>query len=200
MSTSVANQAEFQSGGKPVAPPIYLVDNLGVPISSTNPLNVDVAVSVDPAANQRVNTQAGDIAAGSAVSGAFVAGAITDLSTLPAALTELLTDADNLANINHLQVAQSGYVALTSPPATTNAGSDTALTFSSQINNVIVENNTSANVYVAFDTAATLGSIALVPGMYYEKPKKVTVLHLYTVAAQNINGSAVGAIVVLGEL
>ncbi len=94
----------------------------------------------------------------------------------------------------------AGYVALTSPPTATNAGSDTSLTFSQQVNNVIIENNTSANVYYAFDTAATLGSLVLVPGTYYEKPKKVTVLHLLTAAAQNINGTAVGGIAVLGEL
>lgn len=62
-------------------------------------LATDVTVSVDPAANQEVNTKAGDIAAGSAVSGAFVAGSIVDLATLLTEFSELLTDTDNLGTI-----------------------------------------------------------------------------------------------------
>src|SRR5579863_6331490 len=47
-----------------VSPPITVGD-----------LGVDVEVSISPSANQRVNTQAGDVAAGSFVAGALVDGA-----------------------------------------------------------------------------------------------------------------------------
>jgi hypothetical protein len=97
-------------------------------------------------------------------------------------------------------IEASGYVAATTPPATTNAGSDTLYIFSSQVNRVIIQNNTSANVNYAFDVASSAGSFLLVPGATLIYPKKVTVLHLYTVAAQNINGTSAGNIVVLGAL
>ncbi|SRR5712692_921913 len=105
------------------------------------------------------------------------------------------TIAQNIARIE-----ASGYIALTSPPATTNAGSDTALTFAQEVNNVAIQNATSANVYYAFDVAASLGSLFLVPGAFLSYPKKCTVLHLYTAAAQPINGTSAGNIVVLGAL
>jgi len=95
---------------------------------------------------------------------------------------------------------QSGYVSATSPPTATNAGSDTPYTFSSQVNRVIIQNNTSTNVNYAFDAVASAGSLVLAPGSMLVYPKKCTVLHLYTVATQNINGSAASNIVVLGAL
>ena len=97
-------------------------------------------------------------------------------------------------------IEQANYIAASSPPSATNAGSDTPYTFSSQVNRVILQNNTSANVNYAFDTAATAGSLVLVPSALLVYPKKCTVLHLYTAAAQNINGSTAGNIVVLGAL
>lgn len=97
-------------------------------------------------------------------------------------------------------IEASGYVSLTSPPSATSAGSDTTLTFSKQVNRVIIQNNTSANVNYAFDTAASAGSLVLAPGSTLIYPKKVTSPHLYTAAAQNINGTSAGNIVVLGAL
>lgn len=97
-------------------------------------------------------------------------------------------------------IEQSGYIAASSPPTTTNAGSDTSYTFSSQVSRVILQNNTSANAYYAFDTAASAGSLSLVPGAMLVYPKKCTVLHLYTTSAQNINGTTANNIVVLGAL
>lgn len=97
-------------------------------------------------------------------------------------------------------VEQSGYVAASSPPSATNVGSDTTYTFSSQVNRVIIQNNTSANVNYAFDTAASAGSFVLASNAMVVYPKKVTALHLYTAAAQNINGTSAGNIVVLGAL
>jgi hypothetical protein len=108
-----------------------------------------------------------------------------------------------LSNTNPVpsqDIEQSGYVTASSPPAQTNAGSDTSYTFSSQVNRVIIQNNTSVNLNYAFDTAASAGSFLLVPGATLVYPKKCTVLHLYTSTAQSINGTSSGNIVVLGAL
>jgi hypothetical protein len=100
------------------------------------------------------------------------------------------------AAINDIE--PSGYIALTSPAATTTANTDTPYTFSSQVNHVILQNNTSALLHFAFDVAATNGSLVLQPGAFLIYAKRVTVVHLLTVAAQNVNGSAAGNIVLLG--
>lgn len=87
-------------------------------------------------------------------------------------------------------------IALSSPPSTTNAGSDTQLTFTTKANHFLIQNNTNANVYVGLDAAASPSSIVLVPGAMWRDNISVTSPHLYTVAAQNINGTT--GIVVLG--
>ena len=102
------------------------------------------------------------------------------------------SDADFVA------VVTGASVALTSPPAQTNAGSDTTLTFSSKANHFLIQNNTAANCYVALDTAASTSSLLLVPGALWRDDIPVTSPHLYTAAAQNINGAT--GIVVLGWL
>jgi hypothetical protein len=129
-------------------------------------------------------------------------GAVTQAS---GPWTQNLTQVNGtaLSNTNPVpsqDIEQSGYVTASSPPSQTNAGSDTPYTFSSQVNRLIIQNNTSANLNYAFDTAASAGSFLLVPGATLVYPKKCTVLHLYTAVAQNINGTAAGNIVVLGAL
>lgn len=109
----------------------------------------------------------------------------------------------NLSNTNPVptqEIEQAGYVAASSPPSTTSAGSDTTYTFSQQVNRVIIQNNTSGNVYYAFDQTASAGSFLLVPGATVIYSKKVTAVHLFTAAAQNINGTTAGNIVLLGAL
>lgn len=109
----------------------------------------------------------------------------------------------SISNSNPLptqDIEQSGYISASSPPATTNAGSDTAYTFSAQVSRVIIQNNTSVNINYAFDATANAGSLLLVPGAMLVYPKKCTVLHLYTASAQNINGSSSNNIVVLGSM
>lgn len=110
------------------------------------------------------------------------------------------TTISNTNPIPAQDIEQSGYVSASTPPASTNAGSDTSYTFSSQVSRVIIQNNTSANANYAFDTAASAGSLLLTPGSLLIYPKKCTVLHLYTAATQTINGSSTGNIVVLGAL
>lgn len=160
------------------------------------PLAVDVTVSVDPASNQRVNTQAGDIAAGSAVSGAFVAGAIADLSTLPASLTELLGDTDNLANIpakgsaamagstpvtiatndtvfaelltdtDNLATMVPGVQGWIAATGTGTASQDDTLTFAQQVRKVALYNASANPVPLEFDQTSTANSFPLQAGQY----------------------------------
>jgi len=113
--------------------------------------------------------------------------------------------ADIWDSVNHrlgvADIEASGYVSASgTPPSTTNAGSDTTYTFSSQVNRIIIQNNTSANVNFDFDQAASAGSFLCLPGTMIIYPKKCTAFHLYTAAAQNINGSTAGNVVVRGAL
>ena len=108
-----------------------------------------------------------------------------------------------LSNTNPMPsqfVNQPNYVALTSPPSATNAGSDTALTFAQQVSQVTIQNNCGANVNYNFDAAASPGTFLLPTGQTVVWPKKVTSPHLYTAGAQNLNGSSSGNIIVTGEL
>lgn len=108
-------------------------------------------------------------------------------------LATLVTNTTSLA-------PTAGYAATTSPPSTTNASSDTSYTFAAQVRHWLLQNNTSANVQFELDTTATAGSIVLAPGATWLSDIPVTVLHLYTAAAQNINGSSAGNIVLKGWL
>lgn len=87
-------------------------------------------------------------------------------------------------------------VALASPPTNTNAGSDTPLTFASQVNHFLIQNNTTVLVYVEVEAVATTASIQLAPGQIWRDDIELLSLHLFTVAAQPIN--AANGIVVRG--
>lgn len=86
-------------------------------------------------------------------------------------------------------IEQAGYIALTTPPVNTNAGSDTTLTFSSQVNRVIVQNNTGATAYLDFDQTASTASLAILPGSLLVYPKKCTSPHVFTAAATPLNAA-----------
>jgi hypothetical protein len=105
-----------------------------------------------------------------------------------------------MLSVSAQNVAQAGYVALSTAPTQTTANTDTTYIFGSQVNTVLIQNNTTANLNYAFDAAATAGSLVLLPGQYFEKPKKVTSVHLLTALATNVNGTAANNIVLLGEL
>jgi hypothetical protein len=145
---------------------------------------------------------------GDVTQGAKADTAITDATTANTKMSFLKglvkIFADIWDSVNHrlgvADIEASGYVSATSPPATTNAGSDTIYTFSSQVNRVIIQNNTSANLNFDFDQAASAGSFLALPGTMIIYPKQCTVLHLYTTGAQNINGSTAVNIVVRGAL
>ncbi len=98
-------------------------------------------------------------------------------------------------------VASAGAVAgAGTPPTTTNVGADTAYTFNTQVNHILIQNNTTANMHFDLDVASSLGSQILAPGSTFLADMQVTTLHLYTAAAQNINGTVSGNIVVRGWL
>lgn len=96
---------------------------------------------------------------------------------------------------------EKGYIALVNPPAQTNAGVETVLSFAQEVLYVYIQNNTTQNLNVAIDATATAGSLVLAPSalMVLEKEATQTV-HLYTATAQNINGATSGNIVVLGAV
>lgn len=112
------------------------------------------------------------------------------------------TDANNntVAPAVVEDIERPGYVALTTPPVATNAGTDTVLTFASQVNRVEIYNGSTAILNYAFDVAATLGSLVLPPGYQLDKAKKITAVHILTAAAVTINGTTAGNIVVLGSM
>jgi len=83
----------------------------------------------------------------------------------------------------------AGFVALTSPPANTNVGADTVLTFASQVNHYRVQNLTVVTINIHEDSAATTGTLQLVPGTVYQNDKPVTTLHILTTAAQPVNAA-----------
>jgi hypothetical protein len=83
-------------------------------------------------------------------------------------------------------------------PTTTNVGTDTSWSFTSQVRHLMIQNNTSANVQFSLDVAATAGSPILTPGATFFADIRVTAVHLLTAAAQNINGTSAGNIIVWG--
>lgn len=86
--------------------------------------------------------------------------------------------------------AVKGFTALSSPPSNTNANSDTSLTFSSDVYHLLIQNNTSAVVYLDLDTAATQGSPELAAGQTWFLDVHTSVLHVFTVAAQPVNAAS----------
>jgi hypothetical protein len=88
-------------------------------------------------------------------------------------------------------------VALSSPPSTTNAGSDTNLTFSSLVRHWTMQNKSAATIYYNLDAAASTGTLELAPGaqVWWEWP--VTSVHVFTAVAINVNGA--NGLVLLGR-
>jgi hypothetical protein len=93
-------------------------------------------------------------------------------------------------------------VSISSPslPANTNAGTDTTITFASQVKRWSLQNNSPSNLTYNMDTAATLGSFVLVPGgqVWWDWP--VTAVHVLTPSAVPINStSAGGGLMLIGR-
>ena len=132
MSATQANAAEFQDGGKPVAPPVYQVDATGHPL------------------------------------------------TAPA--------------------AQSGYVSPASNQSAMTASTDYTFTWAQQVNHVMLQNNSGANINWDLDVATTAGSPILASGQTLFLDVQTTVLHLQSGGTPNVNGSSSGNVVVRGWL
>lgn len=84
--------------------------------------------------------------------------------------------------------APAGYIAAAGgAPTQTTATTDTSYTLSSQASRFLVQNNTSAVVYIELDTAASTASIQIPAGQSWRDDIQVTTFHLYTAAQQPIN-------------
>ena len=81
---------------------------------------------------------------------------------------------------------------------TTNAGSDTSMTFATLINHFVLQNNSAANLYYNLDAAASTSSFVLAPNTLIAWDWPVTVLHVYTAAAINVNGAS--GLVLIGRV
>jgi hypothetical protein len=91
-------------------------------------------------------------------------------------------------------------VALSLPPATLNAGADTALTFASQVTVVTLANNTGEDKRVEFDAAASGASPhVLADGEAREYVVACTAVHVYGASASPVNGSATNNLIVQGR-
>ena len=97
-------------------------------------------------------------------------------------------------------VSAGANVSLSAPPAALTAGVDTSFTFASKINHFFLQNNTTTNINFDLDTGATLGSPLLLPGQYISMDIPVTVIHILSAAASNVNGSTGANIVLKGWL
>jgi hypothetical protein len=90
-------------------------------------------------------------------------------------------------------------VALTTPAAALTASSDTSFTWPSQVKHWIVQNNSATAVGIELDAAATAGSLQVAPnGGTIAMDIPVTVMHMYSTAATNVNGSTGANIVLKG--
>ena len=89
--------------------------------------------------------------------------------------------------------AVNGYVAPTSPPSATAVATNTPYTFSVKVNHFMIQNNTTANVFFALDVSTATAATPVFEvkaGEYIRLDIQVTVLHLYTVLATNINSTS----------
>ena len=86
-------------------------------------------------------------------------------------------------------------------PAATGVGVDTSFGWTvKQVNHVMLQNNTTASVNWELDAAATPGSATLAAGATVFLDVTCSVAHLYTAAAQKVNGAVAGNIVLRGWL
>lgn len=102
-------------------------------------------------------------------------------------------------------VAQQGYVAAYgSNAAATTGGADYLFKWgvggTTQVNHVMIQNNTGANVQWDLDTATSSGSPVLATGQTIFLDVQCTILHLLSAANQNVNGSSSSNICVKGWL
>lgn len=99
---------------------------------------------------------------------------------------------------------QGGVAAYASNAANTTAASDYQFKWgasgTTQVNHVAIQNNTTAAINYAFDVTASAGSFLLSAGQTAVWDVQTLILHLYTAANQNVNGTSSGNIVAQGWL
>lgn len=89
-------------------------------------------------------------------------------------------------------------VALSAPAAALTAGADTTFTFASQVKHIVIQNNTTSDININLDAAATLGTILVKAGQLLSLEAPGTAVHILSAAASNVNGSTGANIVLLG--
>ncbi len=104
-----------------------------------------------------------------------------------------------------LVVAQSGYVAAYgSNAANTTGGSDYSFKWgasgNTQVNHIMLQNNTGANINYDLDTSTSAGSPVLATGQTIFLDVQTSTLHLQSASNQNVNGTSASNIVVRGWL
>ncbi len=90
---------------------------------------------------------------------------------------------------------------------TTTPNTDTPLNFEAleaspfPILGLRIVNNSSVNVYYAYDSPASLGSAYVAPGVtFWGNEMTLAVLHIYTPSAVSVNGTTPGGIEIMGVL
>jgi len=126
-------------------------------------------------------------------------------SNVPTSLQAVASGLSNANPVPTLSTAQPGYVAAWgSNAAATAATTDYAFKWgaggTTQVNHVMLQNNTGANIQFDIDTAANAGSPVLATGQTLFLDVQMTALHLYTAGIQNVNGNSGSNIVVRGWL
>lgn len=95
-------------------------------------------------------------------------------------------------------------VGLSSPPTALTAGADTALTFTVtsgeaySVRRLYVQNKSTTDCFLDFDTAATAGAIAVRAGTEKAIDAPCNVLHVWCATAITLGGTADGNLVVRG--
>lgn len=104
-----------------------------------------------------------------------------------------------------LSSAATGYVAAYgSNPAALTSSTDYSFKWgasgTTQVNHIMIQNNTSTNLNFDLDVAATAGSPLLAPGQTIFFDVQTTVVHLFQAGTPNVNGSSASNVVVRGWL
>jgi|SRR6185437_5191184 len=101
--------------------------------------------------------------------------------------------------VQQTNITAGANTTVTVPSNVTVANTDTSATFGATVNHWTIQNNTGANVFYNLDAAASASTFLLVPGAQVWWDWPVTVVHLFTVAAQNVNTGAT-PIVLIGRV
>jgi hypothetical protein len=193
-------------------------------IGTTNGLALDTSVNgVIVAQASTTSGQKGPLVQGAVTTGSptyttaqtspislTTAGAVrvdASATTQPANITQVSWSAIAVGSnaIPVLNTAATGYVSVYgSNPSTTGSATDVAFKWgaggTTQVNHLMIQNNTAINVSWDLDVATSAGSPILTPGQAIFLDVQTTALHLQAASSQNINGTSANNIVVRGWL